>query len=261
MIYPTFTSALIHTMAKQELTALNWPSDLQLDYSLRHCQNDGVIFTGTLSGDDLMCIIPRLRARRLLTRTHARKLFTAVRELGVTVRISNVGKGYSHTGTVVIVAEGFPDALEILEKSLLIALTEQYNDLCHSVRLLGYQLTDATHPEEFEERLLYRKTLNIELDAIAIGPSEFGYCDEDEEILSEYISLILDQRARVASLRFRVKCDGQTMAESWASGIVILPGQPPRKWVPLDEIQYVAHEARAAIRSQAEVFRSFLTVA
>lgn len=75
------------------------------------------------------------------------------------------------------------------------------------------------------------------------------------------IRLILDDNARVASVRFQVKCAGQLMAESWASEVVILPGQPVRKWVCRSEIQYVANEARHAITEQAQAFRSFVHAA
>ena len=39
------------------------------------------------------------------------------------------------------------------------------------------------------------------------------------------------------------------------------PDEPVRKWVPLDEINYLAGEARAEIRAQAQAFSSFLSAA
>lgn len=82
MTFQTFhrlTSALIHTMAKQELLALNRPTSLHLEYGQQWGQSDGVVFHGTLSIADLLRIIPGLRGKRYLSRCNARALFTAVR--------------------------------------------------------------------------------------------------------------------------------------------------------------------------------------
>lgn len=257
----SLTSALIHTMAKQELQALNWPTSLRLEYGLQWSQSDGVVFHGPLSSADLLRIIPGLRGKRYLTRSHARALFTAVKEQGICVRLELAQSWYSHSGGTRMVAEGFPDEMEGLEKRLLQALREQYECLCHSVKTLGYRLTEGTYPAEYNENLFTRATENITLEAMAVDPSDCGYCETEEAILEEYIRLILVDNARVASVRFQVTCAGQLMAESWASEVVILPGQPVRKWVCRSEIQYVANEARHAITEQAQAFRSFVHAA
>lgn len=90
MTFQTFhslTSALIHTMTKQELQALNWPTSLRLEYGLQWSQNYGVVFHGVLFSADLLRIIPGLRGKRYLTRHHARALFTAVKERNIRVRL------------------------------------------------------------------------------------------------------------------------------------------------------------------------------
>jgi hypothetical protein len=236
----SLTSALIHTMAKQELQALNWPTSLRLEYGLQWSQGDGVVFLGTLSSADLLRIIPGLRGKRYLTRSHARALFTAVKEQGICVRLELAQSWYSHSGGTRMVTEGFPDEMEELEKRLLQALLEQYECLCHSVKTLGYRLTEGTYPAEYNENLFTRATENITLEAVAVDPSDCGYCETEEAILEEY---------------------SQLMAESWASEVVILPGQPVRKWVCRSEIQYVANEARHAITEQAQAFSSFVHAA
>ncbi|EMC1016729.1 hypothetical protein VBY78_003931 [Enterobacter bugandensis] len=71
MLYHTLTDALIHTLAKEELSARSWPH-LQLDYSLHHSLGDGVIFTGYLSAEDLHRIIPQLHAEGLLSKACGR---------------------------------------------------------------------------------------------------------------------------------------------------------------------------------------------
>ena len=261
MQFHTLSSALIHTMARQELQALNWPASLHLKYSFCRSKDDGVVLWGDLFCHDLLRIIPGLRARRYLSRKDARALFSAVQSLDVTIRIAPVQTGYRHAGGARMSAEGFPDTMERLEMSLLRALQAQYECLCGSVKTLGYLLTEGTYPAEQGEVLFTRRTENITLDAVAVDPGDCGYCDTGEEILTEYIRLILDERARVASVRFLVKCAGQLMAESWASEVVILPGQPVRKWLDRYEIQYVASEARTAIAEQARAFRSFVKAA
>ncbi|WP_447874330.1 hypothetical protein [Serratia fonticola] len=80
MTFQTFhslTSALIHTMAKQELLALNWPTSLHLEYGQQWGQSDGVVFHGTLSSADLLRIIPGLRGKRYLSRCNALALARA----------------------------------------------------------------------------------------------------------------------------------------------------------------------------------------
>ncbi|MGR7464173.1 hypothetical protein ACU60T_23310 [Klebsiella aerogenes] len=264
MTFQTFhslTSALIHTMAKQELQALKWPVSLRLEYGLQWSQSDGVVFHGTLSSADLLRIIPGLRGKRYLTRSQARALFTAVKERNIRVRLEPAQSWYSHSGGTRMVTEGLPDEMEGLEKRLLQALREQYECLCHSVKTLGYKLTEGTYPAEYHENLFTRETENITLEAVAVDPSDCGYCDTEEAILEAYIRLLLDDNARVVSVRFQVKCAGQLMAESWASEVVILPGQPVRKWVCRSEIRYVANEARHAITEHAQAFRSFVHAA
>ncbi|MFP2241250.1 hypothetical protein ACLEX4_22420 [Pseudescherichia vulneris] len=260
MTFHTFhclNSALIHTLAKQELQALNWPVSLHLEYGLSGSQDDGVVLWGDLSSHDLVRIIPGLRARRYLSRADARALFSAVQPLGTTVRITPLQTWYRHAGGARMSGEGFPDTMERLEKCLLEALQAQYACLCGRVKTLGYRLTEGTYPEEPDEVLFTRRTRNITLEAVAVDPCDCGYCDTDEAILTEYIRLILEDNARVASVRFQVTCAGQLMAECWASEVVILPGQPVRKWVDRYEIQYVASQARDAITEQAEAFCSF----
>lgn len=264
MTFQTFHSlsnALIHTMARQELQALNWPASLRLEYGFSWSQDDGVVLWGDLSCQDLLRIIPGLRARRYLSRADARALVSAVQLHAVTTRIAPTQSWYRHSGGARMTLEGFPDAMERLENSLLKALLEQYECLCNSVKNLGYRLTDGTSPTEYGEVLFTRQTENITLTATAVDPGDCGHCDTDEETLTEYIRLILEDNARVASVRFSVRLAGQLMAESWASEVVILPGQPARKWVQLSEIQYVAAEARDAITEQAEAFRSFVRAA
>lgn len=259
--FHSLTSALIHTMAKQELQTLNWPMSLRLEYGLQWSQSDCVVFYGTLSSAGLLRIIPGLRGKRYLSRGNARALFTAVREQGIRVQLELTQSCYSHSWDTRLVAEGFSDEMEMLEKRLLQALREQYDCLCHNVKTLGYKLTEGTYPAEYDENLFTRATANITLEAVAVDPCDCGYCDTDEAILEEYIRMILDDNARVVSVRFQVTCAGQLMAESWASEVVILPGQPVRKWVCRSEIQYVANEARHAITDQVQAFRSFVHAA
>lgn len=65
MSFHSLTRALINTMAKQELQALNWPVSLRLEYNLTWSQEDGVVLWGDLSSYDLLRIIPGLRARAI----------------------------------------------------------------------------------------------------------------------------------------------------------------------------------------------------
>nr|WP_159466548.1 hypothetical protein [Scandinavium goeteborgense] len=111
MTFHTFhslTGALIHTLAKQELQALNWPVSLRLEYGLSWSQDDGVVLWGDLSSHDLVRIIPGLRARRYLSRADARALFSAVPSLGVTVRIAPSQSWYRHAGGARMSVEGVP---------------------------------------------------------------------------------------------------------------------------------------------------------
>ncbi|MBL5829188.1 hypothetical protein [Serratia fonticola] len=70
---------------------------------------------------------------------------------------------YSHSWDTRLVVEGFSDEMEMLEKCLLQALREQYECLCHSVKRLGYKLTEGTYPAEYDENLFTRATVNITL--------------------------------------------------------------------------------------------------
>lgn len=248
MQHMTLTDALICTMAKQELALHGWPVDLYPAYRFQEGRGDEVRFSGVLSTADLVRLIPVLRARRFLSREDARALLTAVNDLGVIVRV--------HGGE--FEASGFPESMEVTEMCLLRAMAEQYACLCHSVRTLGRLLTDGTHPAEYQEVLFSRSTLNTQLQAVAVDPAECGYCDAEVDVLEDYITLILEEGARVASVCFRVTCGGLLMAESWASEVVVMPGQPVRQWVSLDEIHYVAGEARAAIAERIAAFHSFL---
>ncbi|EEQ2185702.1 TPA: hypothetical protein I3798_003050 [Enterobacter cloacae] len=260
MLYHTLTDALIHTLAKEELSARSWPH-LQLDYSLHHSLGDGVIFTGYLSAEDLHRIIPQLHAEGLLSKSRADELQKAVIRWGASIRLTHNGRWYPYTGEAVITASGFPDTASSHEQDLIAALDKQYRAVCQSVKVRGYKVTEATHPEHFEEELFCRRTQYIELNAVALDPAEFGYSDVEDEVLKEFLKLIFEQRARVLTLRFNVKCNGTIMAQCWTSGVVIRPDEPVRKWVPLDEINYLAGEARAEIRAQAQAFSSFLSAA
>ncbi|HGV0046266.1 TPA: hypothetical protein ACNFPT_004573 [Enterobacter ludwigii] len=260
MLYHTLTDALIHTLAKEELSARSWPH-LQLDYSLHHSLGDGVIFTGYLSAEDLHRIIPQLHTEGLLSKSRADELQQVVTGWRASIRLTNNGRWYPYTGEAVITASGFPDTDLAYETDLITALEKQYRAICQIIKERGYAVTKATYPERFEEELFCRRTQYIELNAVALDPAEFGYSDVEEEVLKEYLKLIFEQRARVLTLRFNVKCNGTTMAQCWTSGVVIRPDEPVRKWVPLDEINYVADEARAEIRAQAQAFSSFLSAA
>jgi hypothetical protein len=163
MTFQTFHSlsnALIHTMARQELQALNWPTSLRLEYGFSWSQDDGVTLWGDLSCQDLLRIIPGLRARRYLSRADARALVSAVQLHAVTARIAPMQSWYRHSGGARMILEGFPDAMERLENCLLKALLEQYECLCNSVKNLGYRLTDGTSPTEYGEVLFTRQTEN-----------------------------------------------------------------------------------------------------
>ncbi|EEQ0767334.1 hypothetical protein HC316_004486 [Salmonella enterica] len=260
MLYHTLTDALIHTLAKEELSARSWPH-LQLDYSLHHSLGDGVIFTGYLSAEDLHCIIPQMHTEGLLSKSRADELQQAVTRWRASIRLTNNGRWYPYTGEAVITASGFPDTDLAYETDLITALEKQYCAICQIIKERGYAVTKATYPERFEEELFCRRTQYIELNAVALDPADFGYSDVEDEVLKEYLKLIFEQRARVLTLRFNVKCNGTTMAQCWTSGVVIRPDEPVRKWVPLDEINYVAGEARTEIRAQAQAFSSFLSAA
>lgn len=84
-MYHSFTDALIHTQAKTTLVQHLWPETLQAEYSLQHCQGDGVLFTGELAPADLLRIIPRLHT---LTASMTRTLLRLVSEWGVSVRLT-----------------------------------------------------------------------------------------------------------------------------------------------------------------------------
>ena len=254
MQHMTLTDALICMMAKQELALYGWPADLHPVYRFQEGLADEVMFTGMLSTVDLVRLVPVLRARRYLSRTEARTLMAAVSDHGVTVRM----RGDARHDLEGLELSGLPDAMEMTGRRLLRALAEQYACLCQSVRTLGRLLTNGTHPAEYQEVLFSRATLNTQLQAVAVDPAACGVCETDEGLLSEYIRLILEENARVASVCFRVMCGGLLMAESWAAEVVMMPGQPTRKWVSLDEVRYVAGEARAAIAERVTAFHSFL---
>ncbi|HEY3592172.1 MAG TPA: hypothetical protein VGL07_19205 [Buttiauxella sp.] len=76
-MYHSFTDVLIHTQAKTTLAQHLWPETLQAEYSLQHCQGDGVLFTGELAPADLLRIIPHLHA---LTASMTRALLRLVSE-------------------------------------------------------------------------------------------------------------------------------------------------------------------------------------
>ncbi|EHL5833702.1 hypothetical protein KEB97_004244 [Salmonella enterica] len=255
--YYSFTEALIRTMAKQQLVAAQWPDDLELRYSLDSCQGDGVSFAGTLSTSDLLRLLPVLQARGLLSNdvTSTLRLFIPLHHVRVQLVCRN--HRYCHSGTVELVAYDIPEDLNVEETMLLNALNLEFEAICARTEIRGYRIIAATHPEERGETLLVRRTNNIELRAVVAEPCTLGHCDDDEETLLEYLALI-EEGARVPGIEMQVWCNGQRMAQSWIEHVVIHPGAPVRTWLPLEEIVYIAGEARAMIREQAEAFRSFL---
>ncbi|EDT2962837.1 hypothetical protein EL09_22505 [Salmonella enterica subsp. enterica] len=255
--YYSFTEALIRTMAKQQLAAAQWPDDLELRYSLNSCQGDGVSFTGTLSTADLLRLLPMLKARGLLSREVASTLQLFIPLHHATVQLACRSHRYSHSGTVKLVAHDIPEAFEAAETMLLEALNCEYEAICARTEARGYRIIAATYPEETGETLLVRRTANIELRAIVAEPCALGYCDDEEKTLQEYLALIEDG-ARVPGIEMQVWCNGQLMAQSWIEHVVIRPGTPARAWLHLEEIAYIADEARTVITEQAEAFRSFL---
>lgn len=255
--YSSFTDALIHTMAKQQLAAAQWPDGLELHYSLNACQGDGVSFTGTLSTADLLRLIPVLQARGLLSDDEASTLQLFIPLHHARVQLICRSHRYSHSGTVELVAHDIPEDLAAAETRLLSALDLEFEAICARTEIRGYRIIAATHPEERGETLLVRRTANIELRALVAEPCALGYCDDDEETLQEYLALIEDG-ARVPGIELQVWCNGQRMAQSWIEHAVIRPGAPARAWLPREEIAYLAGEARAMITEQAEAFRSFL---
>ncbi|MCT4709070.1 hypothetical protein MUA04_02425 [Enterobacteriaceae bacterium H11S18] len=257
-MYRTFTDALIHTRAKTILRQHLWPETLEPEYALQHCQGDGVMFTGVLTTEDLLRILPHMHT---LTVSASRTLQRIVSEHGVTVRLSRNTWRYSHSGCATLSVDGFPEDGGPEEEQLLNALQREFDAICHKVEAAGYLLTDGTFPQEVGEVLLSRHTENIELRIVAVYPEECGYCDTESEWLNEYIDHILQHKRRVLCLRFEVYCAGEKMAESWTSETVIPPGEPVRKWLSLDEIRYVASSARSAIEVRAAAFRSFLKAA
>ncbi|MCT4709189.1 hypothetical protein MUA04_03125 [Enterobacteriaceae bacterium H11S18] len=103
-MYRTFTDALIRTRAKTILRQHLWPETLEPEYALQHCQGDGVMFTGVLTTEDLLRILPHMHT---LTVTMSRTLQRIVSEHGVTVRLSRNTWRYSHSGCATLSVDGF----------------------------------------------------------------------------------------------------------------------------------------------------------
>ncbi|MGQ3665351.1 hypothetical protein [Citrobacter braakii] len=255
--YYPFTEALIRTMAKQQLVAAQWPGDLELRYSLNHCQGDGVSFTGALSTADLLRLLPVLQSQGLLSDevTSTLRLFIPLHH--TTVQLVVRTPRYCHMNTVELVVHDFPEDLVAAEYALTEALNREFDGICARVEIGGYRIIDATHPAEHNEMLLVRRTANTELRVVVPEPCDFGYCDDEEAVLVRYLELI-DEGARVPGIEMQVWCNGQRMAQSWIDHVVIRPDAPARRWLDRDEIRYIAGEARTAILEQAEAFRSFL---
>lgn len=105
-MYRTFTDALIHTRAKTILRQRLWPETLELEFALQHCQGDGVMFTGVLTTEDLLRILPHMHT---LTVTVSRTLQRIVSEHGVTVRLSRNTWRYSHSDCATLSVDAFPE--------------------------------------------------------------------------------------------------------------------------------------------------------
>lgn len=256
MNYP-FTEALIRTMAKQQLADAQWPDDLKLSYSLGYSQGDGVSFTGSLSTHDLLQLVPVLQSRWLLSDEIASTLLLFIPLHHCTVQLVPRSHRYCHSKTVDLVIHDFPEGMDVVEEAFLVALNREFEAICARTELWGYRIIEATHPEAPGEVLMVRRTANIELRAVVSDPSEFGYCDDEEEVLVQYLALI-KKGARVPGIEMQIWCNGHVMARSWIDHVVIFPGAPVRSWVSRDEIAYVAGEARMKISEQVQAFRSFL---
>ncbi|GAB1659935.1 hypothetical protein Mh1956_05870 [Mannheimia haemolytica] len=54
------SDSVLNTYFKHALVKAGFPDTLDMEYSLSHCQGDGVAFYGRLGTDDLTLSVPKL---------------------------------------------------------------------------------------------------------------------------------------------------------------------------------------------------------
>lgn len=220
------------------------------------------MFTGQIDTGALLELLPYLQERGCLAAGVAGDLKEAIQITEACVTLQRRGASwYRNPSCVAFCCGSFADDHAALASALISALIEDFEQLCETVVVQGYQIIDGTYPQELNESLFWRETRNIDVIAVVATQEQLGYCDAEDDVLAEYVRLILEEGARVLGLELVVKCSGIKMASSWLTEVVIMPGQHARHWLPRDEVKFVAGDARQEIRLRAEAFRRFLSAA
>lgn len=116
-------SMMINDHFKHRLVTLGYPDDLQIEFSLGHCQGDGVAFYGKIGNEAAERLMKRLlnperdainsvdRVKNLMAYKHIEPMMRVIREcseVGLEIAKNDFGNHYSHFNTMSLCDDSEP---------------------------------------------------------------------------------------------------------------------------------------------------------
>ncbi|HHW7520678.1 TPA: hypothetical protein ACU18R_002439 [Mannheimia haemolytica] len=187
---------LLQTYFQQQLVTAGFPDDLKIEYSLSHCQGDGVAFYGRLGTDDLIQLFNHLNPQKRKQKMFA-NLLTHIEswethdDIGFEIIRNRFGYRYSHWNTMELYAKTadqlvffndsdarrnwyFPtskvDKYKALWDGFIEGLEQYIKDISREMESVGYQIIEAS---PYQTETVFKFNTENYLVELKRKPSEF----------------------------------------------------------------------------------------
>ncbi|MEQ0006773.1 NgrC [Klebsiella sp. GG_Kp146] len=257
---------LFNRHCQNTLLGHGWPADLELDYSLRYCQGDGVAFYGVLHDKEILTLLSGLLKDNHISEKLAEEVAEVIKGSGTTLILERNGYGYrySHANTIRTLLENYPDNIEyeVRFNDVLESIRESIEQICNTLENDGYKIHESMTPACEGELVMSRATANFE---IIVTESEEEFWDTsdtwDDEYKDSCIADILNGKCVLKNLEIivRGKSTGKVYGQHYAELVHIYENSPVRNWFDREWLRVAFEEARGNIedaRSELKNIRS-----
>lgn len=245
---------LFNRHCQNTLLAHGWPEDLELDYSLRYCQGDGVAFYGVLHDKEILTLLSGLLKDTHITEKLAEEVAEVIKDSDTTLILerNSFGYRYAHANTIRILLENYPDDLGYEDRfdDVLESIRGSIEQICSTLENDGYKIHESISPSYEGDLIMSRATINFE---IIVTESEEEFWDTsdtwDDECKDSCIANILNGKCELKNLEIivRGKSTGKVYGQHYAELVFIEKNSPVRSWFDRDWLRLAFEEARENI--------------
>ncbi|WP_400238537.1 NgrC [Klebsiella michiganensis] len=257
---------LFNRHCQNTLLAHGWPADLELDYSLRYCQGDGVAFYGVLHDKEILTLLSGLLRDNHITEKLAEEVAEVIKDSDTTLTLerNSFGYRYSHVNTIRAELENYPDDIGYEERfnDMLESVRGSIEQICSTLEGDGYKIHESITPSYEGDLVMSRSTANFE---IIVTESEEEYWDTsdtwDDECKDLCIADILSGKCELKNLEIQVRGrhTGKVYGQHYAELVFINKNSPVRSWFDREWLRTALDDARGNIeenRSELKNIRS-----